>query len=74
MTYGLKNNLFIFLSQTFRPLHLSDDAPRNFYLNCGEFNIGPSTDYVAKRRKCKINEKGKDCVALKVKLILYPVL
>ena len=74
MTCSLKNITCINLSQTFRPLHLSDDAPRNFYLNCGIFKIGPSTNYVAKRRKCNINKKGNDCVALRVKLILYLVL
>ena len=74
MTHSLKNITCNVLSQTFRPLHLSDGAPRNFYLNCGQFDIGPSTDFVPKRRFCRVdNKKGKDCVALKVKLILYVV-
>ena len=55
----------------FRPLHISDDAPRNFHLFCGKFSIGKSTEYKALRKGCNIKRPNKDCVALKVMLPIY---
>ena len=57
----------------FRPLHLSDGAPRNFHLFCGKFRMGPSTGYIAERKGCKIKKKNRKCVALKVRFPLYHV-
>ena len=55
-----------FYHNDFRPLHVSDKAPRNLHLQCGKLRIGRATGYKAMRRGCKQKEKNRDCVALKV--------
>ena len=45
---------------------MSDKAPRNLHLFCGKLRLGRATGYKAMRRGCKIKERNRDCVALKV--------
>ena len=50
----------------FRAVHISDNAPRNFHIFCGKFEIEKENGFEATRKGCKMKKKGRDCVGLKV--------